>query len=404
MVIFRYILTTSLTILGFTILNESFGQLYTTSTYEIENIKEAIKKEDFNSLSILLKDNRFTITKSNFNFSRGSQYIIAEIECEKKIPEIQSNYSYSGSDYFEILSIYFKEDDNYKELWITRSYTTLQNDFLRYFYNWKNLNWTFASIGEPNRENYFFLLSDGKYTPESDRKKYGYEIGEIGSFGTFGNQQKKILNDSIDMREYGSWYDKKPGYKKMIFRNVNENLGTLCIYSCELSSPLTSESYHLSAGDTAYRFYLSMTEFYPKYSPKTQNKSGSNFIKIPLLKYGKTYYITVTLGGKKKKYVLDSGASDVTIDEASYKQLLQSGIIKIEHKLPDGEYQIADGSTKKYKRTIIPEIQIDNIIVENVVATIVPIGQPLLLGKSFLDNFRTWKIDNSKSILIVEVE
>lgn len=170
MVIFRYILTISLTILGFTILNESFGQEYTTSIYEIENIKEAIKKEDFNSLSILLKDNRFTITKSNFNFSRGSQYIIAEIECEKKIPEIKSKTSYNGSDNFETLSIYFKEDDDYKELTITRSYTALRNDFLGYFYNWKKLNWTFASIGEPNRETYSLLLSGGKYTPGSDRK------------------------------------------------------------------------------------------------------------------------------------------------------------------------------------------------------------------------------------------
>ena len=99
---------------------ELYGQ-YTTPPYEIDNIKEVLKKEDFSSLSVLLKSNRFTIIKSNLNYNRGLQYVIAEIECEKIIPAIKSKYSYGSYDFFERLSIYYIDDDDYKRLSISIS-------------------------------------------------------------------------------------------------------------------------------------------------------------------------------------------------------------------------------------------------------------------------------------------
>ncbi len=373
-----------------------YGQ-YTTPTYEIDNIKEVLKKEDFNSLSVLLKSNRFTIIKSNLNYNRGSQYVIAEIECEKTIPAIKSKYSYGSEDNFERLSIYYTDDDDYKRLSISISYYATRNDFLGYYYKWKDMNWTYVALGKLTP----FWKGDG--TRFSTDRSVGYEVGNSGSLGSFGNELEKVPKDSIKMIEYGDWFDKKPGYKKMNFTNFNENLGVLCDYRCELSNPLTSPDYSLSKGDTAYRFDLKMMEFYPKFSSKKSNQAAS-VQSIPLIKSGKTYFINISIGTKRKKYILDSGASDVTIDESTYDQLVQSGVIKVRHKLPDGEYQIADGSIKTYRRTYIPEIQIGNIVIENVVATIVPNGQPLLLGKSLLDNFKTWKIDNLKNTLNVEVE
>ena len=205
------------------------------------------------------------------------------------------------------------------------------------------------------------------------------------------------------MPTFGAWYYERPLFKKMRFVNLNENLGVLADYSCELSNPETRPDYQVPENDTAYRFHLQMVENYPVFSSKTNNQFNK-FQSIPLIKSGKTYFIIVSIGGKEYKYILDSGASDMTIDENSYYNLIQSGAINMKDKLPNGDYKMADGRIETYVRTLIPEIKVGNIKVSQVSASVVPSGQPLLLGKSFLDNFKTWKIDNVKNVLIVEVE
>lgn len=365
---------------------------YPTSPKDINDIKELLKNEDFGNLNKLLKANEFTITKSNLNYSHGSFYVIAEIDCEKNLGVIKSKKSFSEIENIEKLSLEFYEYDAEKMLTIYDDYITDGSDFLSYYYNWKNLNWTYVDF----RFN-------------SNWNSLGIKLGEEGSMGTFGNQLKKVPNDSIDIRETGNiLVGYKPTFKKMQFKNYNQNLGTLCNYICELRNPWPKNDYDFFFGthivDTAYSFYMTLQEYYPKIKYSNSNKSITKFITVPLIKSGKTYFINIYIGTKKKKYILDSGASDFTIDESSYRQLLEKGIINITHKLSDGEYQMADGSIKTYKRTLIPGITIGNAIIENVVATIIRDGQPLLLGKSVLDNFKTWKIDNSKNVLIIETD
>jgi clan AA aspartic protease (TIGR02281 family) len=372
---------------------------YYTPPHDIENIIAVLKKEDFNSLNVLLESLGFTITKSNLNYSKGSEYVIAEIECERKILPIYSKYTDAYKDNYEKLSISYTDDsDNYKRLYLTSYYYAVNNGFLAYFYRWKDMDWTYISFGNKN------LFRDNNTVTKSKKNKpANYELGHFGSLGTFANEMPKIPIDSIKIFEYGDWNNKKPGYNRMTFRNLNENFGTLCDYRCELSSPLTNPDFSIYNGDTAYRFDLKMMEYYPKY-PSKKEIGTSNIQIIPLIKSGKIYYINVIIGNTRKKYVLDSGASDVTIDESTYNQLVKNGLIESVHKLSNGKYKIADGSTKSYKRTYIPEIVIGNVSVENIIGTIVPDGQPLLLGKSFLDSFKKWQIDNSKDVLILELE
>ncbi|MFI5185441.1 MAG: TIGR02281 family clan AA aspartic protease [Chitinophagales bacterium] len=364
------------------------------SPYDINDLKDIVKKEDFDNLSKFLKANDFVIKKSNLNYNHGSYYVIAEIECERKLPPLSSKRgSFLDVENKEQLTINFHEYDDFKQLTISEEYISVDNDFLKYYDKWKSLNWTYVRFGD--------LYN-------------GYQLGEIGTMGPYGNSLKKVFNDSIILKlngetgnplnDYGMGSKITPKYKSMRFRNDNENLGIPCNYLLELNAPWPKNEFYLLFTDTAYSLYLNMDEYYPKFVNQTNHSSVSKTKTIQLIKSGKTYFINISIGAKKKKYVLDSGASDFTIDESSYKQLLESGNIKIKHKLPDGEYQMADGSIKTYKRTLIPEINIGNIKIENIAATVVPDGQPLLLGKSVLDNFKTWKIDNSKNVLIIETD
>lgn len=368
--------------------NQNLQGQQPTSPRDIQDIKELVKKEDFESLSRFLKANDIMIVKSNLNYNHGSYYVIADIECEKKLSSYKSKPGkyHEEIENIEKINIEYHEEDDYKKLKISQKYWTIENEFFGYFADWRQMNWTYVCLGERNNK---------------------LEIDNGMDLSFWDNNLKSVSKDAIDLKSHMIWNGNLghpfSKYKKIYFRNFNESLGIRRNYSCQISSPISNSEYNLYLADTAYYFSLNMEDFYPKYS-KDYNTTSTKFKSISLIKAGKTYYVNISISGNKKKYVLDSGASDVTIDESTYKQLRQSGIIEVKHKLPDGEYQIADGSSKTYRRTILPEISIGTLNIKDVVATIVPDGQPLLLGKSFLDNFKTWKIDNSKNILIIEVQ
>jgi predicted aspartyl protease len=84
--------------------------------------------------------------------------------------------------------------------------------------------------------------------------------------------------------------------------------------------------------------------------------------------------------------------------------LIRDGTIQFKHRSPKGSYKLADGTIVEYKRTLIPSLTVGGNRVSNVAASIVPDDQPLLLGKSFLDKFKSWKIDNSKGVLIIQID
>lgn len=365
------------------------GAQIPNSPGDISDIRDLVKKEDFGNLSKFLQANNFTILKWNLNYSHGSYYVIAEIECEKKLTTLLSNknslLNVKNTDH---LIIEYYEYDDSKKLTISDNYISFGNNFSLFYYIWRYKDWTYVKIG--NSIN-------------------GFQIGKLGRMGTSDNTLKKVPTDSIKLefvKTVGlSLKPQIPIQKSMQFVNNNENFGVLRNYTCELYTSWPKSEYYLpSGGDTAFSLNLRLEENYPKFINKLSKQSTNKIKTIQLIKSGKIYYINVSIAAKKKKYVLDSGASDFTIDESTYKQLIENGIIMIKHKLADAEYQMADGNIKTYKRTIIPEINISGINIENIVATIVPDGQPLLLGKSVLDNFKAWKIENSKNQLIVEFD
>jgi hypothetical protein len=131
-------------------------------------------------------------------------------------------------------------------------------------------------------------------------------------------------------------------------------------------------------------------------------RGNKNTFAFPLLKNGSSYLIKIKFGNIIKTYLLDSGASDMTIDDQTFQYLKSTNQLSIENNLTTREYILADGSKVEYKRLQIPTFSINDIIINNINAVLVGNGKPLLLGKSFLDNFKSWKVDNNTNTLIVE--
>jgi clan AA aspartic protease (TIGR02281 family) len=112
--------------------------------------------------------------------------------------------------------------------------------------------------------------------------------------------------------------------------------------------------------------------------------------------------IPIEIDGFSVDVILDSGASSVSISKKLEKNLLDQGIISESDYIEPGLFRIADGSISQKNRLILPHIDIGNVRVNNVLASVNSTDDIILLGSSFLDAFKSWKINNSLNQLILE--
>lgn len=134
-------------------------------------------------------------------------------------------------------------------------------------------------------------------------------------------------------------------------------------------------------------------------SPIVAKKSNTSSNKVQLTEINGTYNIIVSFGKLRKSFVLDSGASEITISSLLESELLTNGTISKKDYLSDGLYRIADGSIISQKRVLISEMSVGYFSVKNISSSIGNENSPLLLGKNFLDNFKNWSIDNKQKTL-----
>lgn len=101
-------------------------------------------------------------------------------------------------------------------------------------------------------------------------------------------------------------------------------------------------------------------------------------------------------------FVLDSGASVVLIPEDVFSVLVRNGTISKEDILGYKTFTIADGTSSKKPVFKIKSLTIGTITVNNIEATIGEKNSDLLLGQSFIQKFKSIKIDNASNQLIIE--
>ncbi|WP_281196795.1 retroviral-like aspartic protease family protein [Paramagnetospirillum marisnigri] len=123
---------------------------------------------------------------------------------------------------------------------------------------------------------------------------------------------------------------------------------------------------------------------------------------VPLVQESGIYVLPVNIGGAMTlKFVLDSGASDVTLPPDVVQKLMRQGVVKQRDYIGAQTYGLADGSTIRSARIILHELKVGNVVVRDVTASVTPDGGALLLGQSFLSKLPRWSIDNTQHALIL---
>jgi len=123
---------------------------------------------------------------------------------------------------------------------------------------------------------------------------------------------------------------------------------------------------------------------------------------IPLKVQGGTLVLPVIINDRiRLDFVLDSGASDVSIPLDVFSTLRRTGTISDGDLLPPATYRLADGTTQQQYRFRIRSLRTGDFELLGVVGSVSPPQGELLLGQSFLRRLRNWSIDNERRVLVI---
>lgn len=183
-------------------------------------------------------------------------------------------------------------------------------------------------------------------------------------------------------------YDKK--YKKRI---------------CELRTPCFQSSI-LDIYSSGILYIVSLLsekkESLQVHNPFITSKNTATNLMINLSKQGSLYTLIGSINNNDVNFIFDSGASDCSLNESTFKKLFQSTDNSKYIRLTDGLYKMADGSIVRQPRYEINGITFDNQLISNIKITVFPDGSPNLLGNSFLSKFSSWSLDQKSNTLTLK--
>ena len=210
-------------------------------------------------------------------------------------------------------------------------------------------------------------------------KDFGYDVWEI--IGSSFNDQRFIVLSLSLSQVNNQWYDWDA--KKQYEYHGGIVSVTITLTNYELQNLRNWES------DQGMHSYYSFED--QKKIIKLKDDNG--IYKLPV-----KINNTVTLD-----FVLDLGASDVSLSPDIFSVLYKAGKIEESDFIGTQTYKFADGSTAKSNVVNLKSLQIGDIKLENVRASISnSINAPLLFGQSALKQLGKYSIDNIKKQLIIE--
>lgn len=140
----------------------------------------------------------------------------------------------------------------------------------------------------------------------------------------------------------------------------------------------------------------------PAFSPAV-NKKSSSVVEVPLKEDSGIFVVPVEINGAiTLDFAVDSGAGNVTIPADVYYTLVRTGTIKDSDIIGQRTVVLADGSQSKLPTFTIRSLRVGDKIIENVNANVLPLEGQLLLGQSFFVRFKSWSLDNTRRVLLLD--
>lgn len=121
---------------------------------------------------------------------------------------------------------------------------------------------------------------------------------------------------------------------------------------------------------------------------------GKGLFQVPALLDGKIPLL----------FAVDSGSSGVTIPEGLAVLMFDKGLMKKSDIVGVTHAVMGNGSVAPVIIFHIASLRVGGVVLKNVIGGITPGPGELLLGQTFLNRFKSWSIDNSRQMLVLQPE
>ena len=267
----------------------------------------------------------------------------------------------------------------------------------------------YLKLGMTDLANADFEMVLAKDTVAEDGSCRQYALIGLGRNDEAIGWMEKIIENNPN--DGGCWYDKACVYARM-------NRKTEALEALETAFEKGyCEFVHLehdSDMDTLRdmpqykalieRYKDRPVEVFPEESFITPDVAETVVSEIKLRKMaGGTYEIPCSINGLPLKFIFDTGASDVTLSSVEANFMLKNDYLSAKDFKGSRHYLTADGNISDGAVVCIREVQVGDVKLKNIEASVVRNQKaPLLLGQSVLERFGSVTIDNENSTLIIK--
>ena len=122
---------------------------------------------------------------------------------------------------------------------------------------------------------------------------------------------------------------------------------------------------------------------------------------VPVISVMGMHKIKITIGNETRIWMIDSGASDLLVSDEFIKLLKQQKVITELSFMGEGYASMANNSRVLCKRYKVNNVRIGRYTIDNVILSSSPGVKEFLMGKSLLNKFSSWTIDNKNNLLVL---
>lgn len=132
----------------------------------------------------------------------------------------------------------------------------------------------------------------------------------------------------------------------------------------------------------------------------TLRQMGDGPTEVAMERENGVYKVPVTVNGVPMKFILDTGASLISMSEAEAESMYEQGAITTADIIGRSRFQDATGAISPGAVVRLKSVQIGDRVLENVSANIVSgTKAPLLLGQSALSQFGKISVDYRRNVV-----
>lgn len=230
----------------------------------------------------------------------------------------------------------------------------------------------------------------------------------------FENSGKTILLQAEGFEENFIEWCKESIIKGTIKKLDSNKVKTFC--ACELNlikqKKLTDKELNELSNPNSLLFYeISFKCGSPFETSQEPSKNWNEHFKddltgpasdtIPMLTMSGMSLIKITIGGNTQVWILDTGATDLLINKETEEQLKKQNILNTSNYIGITEYEMANGTIDSCRKYKVNGVKIGGYKVDNVIIAVSDKGRQLLVGKSLLNKFSSWIMDNKNKVLML---